>query len=80
MNKAHKIIITIAFPIIAVLIGFVLIGADDSIELFAWNVNRVPIYSPILYFSKHGYEWSAVVLLITLFELVLWKSPKLNKD
>jgi len=61
INKTQKKVIAIAIPVIVVLVGFSVIGSRNSPDLV------VP------YLTKHGVEWSLVVLLIGAFEFFWWK-------
>jgi len=75
MNKIQKTIISVAVPVIIILIGFVLIGPAGS-TTSGYGENAGISFNPFMYFSQHGIEWSIVVFLITLFEFFWWKEPK----
>jgi hypothetical protein len=75
MNKIQKSIISVAVPVIMILVGFVLIGSSDS-TTSGYGENAGIAFNPIMYFSQHGIEWGIVVFLITLFEFFWWKGPK----
>jgi preprotein translocase subunit SecG len=75
MNKAQRTIISIAVPVIIILIGVVLIGYGSSTS-DGYGENSGVALNPIKYFSKHGIEWIIVTIVISVFELFLWKTPK----
>ncbi|MBA7532118.1 hypothetical protein ES705_24344 [subsurface metagenome] len=75
MNKIQKSIISVAVPVIIILIGFVLIGYYGSTAK-GYSDNPGLVFNPFKYFSIHGIKWSIVVFLITLFEFFWWKERK----
>ena len=75
MNKIQKTVISVAVPVIVILIGFVLIGYSGSYT-YGYGDNTGVAFNPVRYFSKHGIEWSVIILLISIFEFFWWKTPK----
>jgi len=75
VNKIQKAVISVAVPVIVILIGFVLIGDKGSYS-GGWDNGGV-VLNPIKYFSRHGIGWSVIILLISIFEFFWWKT---NKD
>jgi hypothetical protein len=55
MNKTQRTIISIAAPVIMILIGVVLIGYGSSTSDGYGESSGVAL-NPIKYFSKHGIE------------------------
>ena len=72
--------ISVAVPVIIILIGFVLIGPGGSTTDGGYGDNAGITFNPFQYFSRHGIEWSIAVLLISLFEIFWWKDHKNNKN
>lgn len=62
--------ISLAVPVIIILIGFALIGSTYS--TFGGAEGGIT-FDPIGYLSRRGKEWSIVVVLISLFEIFWWK-------
>ena len=78
LNGIQRRVISWAVPIIIILIGFTVIGSSFS-TFGGIGDNPSIVFDPLQYMSRHGIEWSIVVVLISLFEIFWWKDPK-NKD
>jgi len=78
LNGIQRRVISWAVPIIIILIGFTVIGPSFS-TFGSIGDNPSIVFDPVQYLSRHGIEWSIVVVLISLFEIFWWKNPK-NKD
>jgi len=78
VNGIQRLVISMAIPLIVILIGFTLIGSGGSTD-GGWGDNSGITFNPFGYLSRHGIEWSIVVVLISLFEIFWWKDRK-NKD
>ena len=75
MNKIQKTVISVAVPIVVILIGFIQIGYSGS---YTYGNDTGVTFNSIKYFSRHGPEWIIVVVLITIFELFWWRTPKVK--
>jgi uncharacterized BrkB/YihY/UPF0761 family membrane protein len=76
VNRIQRLFISIAVPVIVILVSFTIIGSGGSIS---GGDDAGITFNPFLYLALHGIEWSIVVILIVLFELFWWKDPR-NKD
>jgi uncharacterized membrane protein (GlpM family) len=72
LNKTQKKIIAVVIPILVVLVGFCVIGADESVSYGETGV----VFNPVEYLAYSGGLWFFVVLLIGVFEFFWWKDWK----